>query len=478
MRLARHLACASGVCRFIRTMSTKAAIILAAGKGVRMRSALSKVLHKICGKELIRHVVAAAKAAGYTRLVVIVSPDNHDPIRDLLDDAVEYVVQREMLGTGHAALQAKGHLRDAETVAVLNGDVPLIRPRTLRRLLERHEERRACVTLLTADGDIPGLAKAARNSAGEITEIIEARDTDERAKTIAEVNVGAYCFNGPWLWNSLEKVQPSDTGEYYLPAVVAMAAREGTPSESVQVSDPAEALGVNDRVQLSQADAHLRERIRLHWMRRGVTILSPSTVYIDDDVSFGQDATVLPNTHIMGASNVAGGCVIGPNSIIADARIGADCRVWASVVEGSELEDGVSVGPFTHVRPGSRIGAGAVLGNFAEVNRSRIGRNSKSAHFSYLGDAHVGEEVNVGAGTVTVNYDGASKLPTRIGDGAFIGCDTMLVAPVEVGRDAQTAAGAVVTKDVPPEFLAVGVPARMQPKKDPKIAGAGGRDSS
>ena len=457
-------------------MSTKAAVILAAGKGVRMVSGLSKVLHKVCGKELVRHVLDTATAAGYERLVVIVSPANHDPVHDLLGDIVEYAVQPDTLGTGHAVLQAKELLRDIKTVAVLNGDVPLIRPESLRSLLERHEAQDARATLITAHCDIPGLARVVRDSTGAIAEIVEERDADERTKAITEVNVGSYCFNGPWLWDALENVPMSDGGEYYLPAVIAMAVRQGSPPESIEVSDPAEALGINDRVQLSEAETVLRERIRVHWMKSGVTMPDPSSVYIDADVSLGQDTTVLPNTHIIGASKVADRCVLGPNSIIDNARIGSECRVWSSVVEGSELAERVNVGPFTHIRPGSRIAEGVVLGNFAEVNRSVIGRSSKSAHFSYLGDAQVGEDVNIGAGTVTVNYDGESKLPTRIGDGAFIGCDTMLVAPVEIGAGAQTGAGAVVTKDVPPDTLAVGVPARVISKNKHKRDGGG--DSS
>ena len=457
-------------------MSTKAAVILAAGKGVRMRSGLSKVLHKICGKELVRHVVDSAKAAGYDRIVVIVSPANHDPVHDLLGDSVGYALQTDTLGTGHAVLQARDLLSGVDTVAVLNGDVPLIRPETLCSLLERHEAQDARATLLTAHCDIAGLARVVRNSSGAIAEIVEERDADERTKAIGEVNVGSYCFNGPWLWDALEKVEPSDGGEYYLPAVMAIAVQQGTPPESIGVSEPAEALGINDRVQLSEAENILQEIIRLHWMKSGVTMPAPSSVYIDADVSLGQDTTVLPNTHITGGTRVADRCVIGPNSIIDGARIGSECRVWSSVVEGSELEARVNVGPFTHIRPGSRIAEGVVLGNFAEVNRSEVGRNTKSVHFSYLGDAEIGEDVNIGAGTVTVNYDGVSKLPTRIGDGAFIGCDTMLVAPVEVGAGAQTGAGAVVTKDVPPETMAVGVPARLISKN--KRKSDGGVDSS
>lgn len=457
-------------------MSTKAAVILAAGKGVRMRSGLSKVLHKVCGKELVRHVVDAAKRVKYDRVVVIVSPANHDPVRDLLGDSVEYAVQTDTLGTGHAVLQAKGLLNNVETVAVLNGDVPLVRPETIKSLLEHHESQDARATLLTAHSDMPGLGRVVRDSDGAIAEIVEERDADQRTKEITEVNVGSYCFDGAWLWDALENVTPSDGGEYYLPAVVAMAVQQERPPESIETSDPAEALGINDRVQLSEAETYLRERIRLHWMRNGVTMPDPSSVYIDADVSLGQDTTVLPNTHITGASRIAERCQIGPNTIIDDARIGSECRVWSSVVEDSELEARVTVGPYTHIRPGSRIAEGVVLGNFAEVNRSTVGRNSKSVHFSYLGDAEVGEDVNIGAGTVTVNYDGESKQPTRIGDGAFIGCDTMLVAPVEVGEGAQTAAGAVVTKDVPPDAMAVGVPARVKSKN--KRKSDGGEDSS
>ena len=308
-------------------MSTKAAVILAAGKGVRMRSGLSKVLHKVCGKELVRHVVDAAKTAGYDRVVVIVSPANETPVRDLLGDAVEYAVQPEMLGTGHAVLQAKDLLGDVETVAVLNGDVPLIRPETLRSLLERHEAQDTCATLLTARCDIPGLGRVVRDSDGAITEIVEERDADERTKEIGEVNVGSYCFKGQWLWDALERVEPSDGGEYYLPAVVAMAMKQENPPKSIEVSDPSEALGINDRVQLSEAETILRDRIRFHWMKSGVTMPDPSSVYIDADVTLGQDTTVLPNTHITGRTDVGERCLIGPNTIIDNARIGSECRV-------------------------------------------------------------------------------------------------------------------------------------------------------
>ncbi len=445
-------------------MPTKAAIILAAGKGTRMKSRLPKVLHKVCGKELVRYVVDAASAAGYERIVVVTSPENRDAIREILGTTVEYVVQTELLGTGHAVLQTQTLLSNTDTIAVLNADVPLVQSETIRALLERHQERGAHVTLVTTVVDSPSVARVVRDSTDTITGIVEEQDTDEQTKGIKEINVGSYCFNGKWLWDALAKVEPASNGEFYLPAVISATVEQKKLVESVEVSDAAEALGINNRVQLAEAEGWLRRRIRDSWMADGVTMPDPSSVYIDSDVTLGLDTTVLPNTHIIGDTHIGEECILGPSSIIEDSRVGDGCKVRSSVVEGSNLEARVKVGPFSHVRPGSYLSEGAYLGNFAEVNRSKIGRNTKSGHFSYLGDAEVGENVNIGAGTVTVNYDGVNKLPTRIGDNSFIGCDTMLVAPVTVGEGAQTAAGAVVTKDVPPGALAVGVPAKLREK--------------
>ena len=440
-----------------------------------MKSRLPKVLHKVCGKELVRHVVDAASAAGYGRIVVVVSPENQDAICDLLGTTVEHVVQAELLGTGHAVLQTQTLLSNIETIAVLNGDVPLIQPETIRALWERHEERAAYMTLVTSTVDNPTVARVVRDSTNAITGIVEEQDTNTQTKKIKEINVGSYCFNGMWLWEALADVGPADNGEFYLPAVISAAVEQGKLVESVEVSDVSEALGLNNRVQLAEAEKWVRDSVRERWMMDGVTMPDPSTVYIDSDVTLGQDTAVLPNTHLVGNTHIGEGCVVGPNSIIEDSQIGHRCEVRSSVVEGSVLEARVKVGPFSHVRPGSHLAEGVYLGNFAEVNRSKIGRNTKSGHFSYLGDAEIGENVNIGAGTVTVNYDGVDKLPTRIGDGAFIGCDTMLVAPVTVGQGAQTAAGAVVTKDVPAGALAVGVPAKLREKKHRK--GDRGEDS-
>ena len=458
-------------------MSSKAAVILAAGKGVRMRSELPKVLHKICGKELVRHVVDAAKTAGYDRIVVITSPTNRSPVSDLLGETVEYAVQSDMLGTGHAALQAKDLLWNVETVAVLNGDVPLIRPETLRSLLERHESRDACATLLTARSDLPGLGRVVRDSAGAIAKIVEERDADERTKAIGEVNVGSYCFNGAWLWKALENVQPSN-GRRILPSRRRRNRRGAGQSSRSRSRSPIPLRRSASTTASSSAEAEslLQDRIRIHWMKSGVTMPDP-IVGLRRLRRIARTGHYRPAQHPHNRRNARRRPVRArPQLDHRPRRIGSECRVRSSVVEGSELGARVNVGPFTHIRPGSRIAEDVVLGNFAEVNRSAVGRNSKSAHFSYLGDAEVGEGVNIGAGTVTVNYDGASKQPTRIGDGAFIGCDTMLIAPVEVGENAQTAAGAVVTKDVPPDATVVGVPARVKPKNKRKSDGGG--DSS
>lgn len=429
-----------------------------------MKSGLSKALHKICGKELVRHVVDAARNGGYERIAVVVSPENHAAIYDLLGDDVEYAIQAERLGSAHAALQTKATIRGAHTIAVLNGDAPLIQPETIRAQRDVHEAHDSPCTILTAEVDDPSVARVVRDCNGAIASIVEARYIDERTASIKEINVGSYCFDGSWLWGALEAIAPAEDGEFYLPRVVDVAARQGFVLESMDVFDDAEAVSVDDRVQLSRAESILRDRIRMRWMMCGVTMPDPQTVYIDSDASLGMDTIVMPNTHIIGKTEAARQCVLGPNSIIEDSRIGSGCRVVASVVEDSDLGPEVSVGPFSHIRPGSRLESGVVVGNFSEVNRSRIGRNTKTSHFSYLGDAEIGENVNIGAGTVTVNYDGVNKLPTRIGDEAFVGCDTMLVAPVEVGERALTAAGAVVTKDVPPGAMAVGVPARMKAK--------------
>ena len=430
-----------------------------------MRSRLPKVLHPVCGRTMLSLVVETAKAAGSSPIVVVVPPESPE-IRQSLDDGVLCVEQPHPLGSGDAVLQAQGVVEDADTIAVLYGDVPLIRPETVGEMVRAHEAAGAGVTLLTARVPDPdGLGRIVRNGSGEITSVVEESDADPATRAITEVSCGAYCFSGLWLRDNVGTLRPSSGGELYLTGLVSRAATQRVPVASVQADEPRDTLGVNTRLQLADAEAVLRERVLQRWMLEGVTIADPASVYIDVDVRLGQDSVVLPNTHVNGRSVIGRDCEIGPNTIIRDCVVGDGCRVVASVLEGSTLEDGVEAGPFSHVRPGSHLESGVRLGNYTEVKNSRLGRDTRSGHFSFVGDADVGANVNIGAGTITCNYDGHDKHRTVIGDGAFIGSDTMLVAPVTIGQRATTGAGAVVTRDVPADSLAKGVPAKTRPKK-------------
>ena len=452
-------------------MGTQAAVVLAAGKGTRMRSDTPKVLHRVCGREMGWLVVDAARAAGFAPIVVVVSPDS-GAIKDALGDQVTYVEQAEPLGSGHALQQAEGALRNAQSVAVLYGDVPLIQSSTLRRMMDLHLAEGASVTLLTATLEDPdGLGRITRDSSGKITGIVEDNETDESTRSITEVNGGMYCFRGAWLWPGLGGLGASSGGEVYLTDLVAAAVQGKATVVSMEAPGSQETLGVNSRPQLAEAERVLLERIRERWMTNGVTMPDPATVYIGHSVELDRDTTILPNTHLAGDTQIGRRCEIGPNTIISDSSIGNGCRVVASMVEMSVIEDDVHIGPFSHIRPGSHLEQRVHIGNFAEVSRTRLGSGTKVSHFGYLGDASVGAHANIGAGTVTCNYDGEEKHRTVIGSGAFIGSDSMLVAPVDIGEGSSTGAGAVVTRDVPPDHLAVGIPARNRPKRKKKRGG-------
>ena len=446
-------------------MSTYAAVVLAAGKGTRMRSQTPKVLHRICGREMVSLVVDAASAAELHPIVIVV-PQDSKAIRDIVGNGVGYVEQSEPLGSGHALLQAQSALQDLDNVMVLSGDVPLIRAATLSKIAQRHHETEACVTLLTAThSQADDLGRIVRSPSGSITEIVEESEADEATLSITEINSGAYCFRAPWLWENLGSLPPSHRGEIFLTDLIARAARQGMLVESVHSEDPNEALGVNTRVQLAEAEAVLRRRIRERWMLQGVTMPDPTSVYINAAVELGEDTVVHPNTHITGDSRIGRNCEIGPNSIVSDSRIGDDCKIVASVIEDSTVDNGVAVGPFSRVRERSHLETGVYVGTHAEIKNSRLGPGTNMTHFSYIGDADVGANVNIGAGTVTCNFDGVKKNRTVIGDDAFIGSDSMLVAPITIGARAATGAGSVVNRDVPPDSVVVGVPARPLPKK-------------
>jgi len=430
-----------------------------------MKSRIPKVLHKICGQEMINLAVEAATGVGVD-LTVVVVPPGADGIRQALGSSVKYVEQDKPLGTGHALLQARSLLSEVDDILVTYGDVPLVRSETLGQMMALHRERGVSLTLLTSNECPPdGLGRVLRDDSGRIVAVIEEREAELPVLDITEVNSGIYCFRSQWLWEHLPQLSPSSSGEIYLTDLVSIAAKDGVTIENVVSSDAWEILGINDRVQLAQAEEAMRQRIRERWMLEGVTLIEPGSTYLDAMVEIGQDTVVYPNTHIGGKTKIGRECIIGPNSLIYDSVVGEGCRILGSVLEGSVLEEEVEVGPFSHIRSGSHIERDVHIGNYAEIKKSQLGRGTKMGHFSYIGDAILGTNVNVGAGTVTCNFDGQKKNQTIIGDNAFIGSDSMLVAPICIGEGSVTGAGSVVTRDVPPNSLATGVPARISPRR-------------
>jgi bifunctional UDP-N-acetylglucosamine pyrophosphorylase/glucosamine-1-phosphate N-acetyltransferase len=427
-----------------------------------MRSDLPKVLHRLLGKPMLQWVVdACAEATGHP-VTVVVGPDS-DAVRQTLQGEVKYVVQAERLGTGHAVLQVRAELEgNVDGVLVVNGDLALVLPGTLKRLMATQAVHSGPLALLSARSDSArGFGRLIRDMEGSILQILEAAHATPDQLTIDELNVGAYCYRSDWLWPNLEKLKASPKGEYYLTDLVEIAARSGETVVDCVVEEASEAIGINNRVHLAEAESALRQRINRRWMLAGVTLQDPSAIYIGPEVDLAPDVTLLAGTHLEGRTSVGSGSVIGPNSIVRDSSIGEGCEIRAAVVEGATLEAEVDVGPFSHLRKNAHLGRGVHVGNYGEVKNSRLGPGVKMGHFSYLGDATVGADVNIGAGTITCNFDGVRKQATEIGDGAFIGSDTMLVAPIRIGKNARTGAGAVVTKDVPDGTVAVGVPARV-----------------
>ena len=448
-------------------MDQWAGVVLAAGQGVRMKSRTPKVLHPVCGKEMIRYPLELLKESGVGHIVVVVSPSNGAAIQELLGNEVEYLVQPEVLGTGDAVHRAVGVLGCRAThLLVQNADVPLVKLESMQRLMERHRAESSQMTMLTVTGvKTADLGRVLRDQQGQVVNIVEATDWEGPSDSPAEVNVGTYCFEMDWLKNHLERIEPSVKGEKYLTALVPIGVSQGSRIQGVAAQDPSEMLGVNNRLQLAQVEAVQRQRILERCMLGGVTIQDPCSVYIDANVTIGADTVILPNTMLLGLSNIGEECQIGPNTVIRDCSVGDRCRVTASMLEESVMDNDVDMGPFSHLRPGTRLETGVHIGNYVEVKNSRLATGAVTGHFCYLGDADIGAKVNIGAGTITCNYDGKEKQFTIVEEGAFIGCDTMLVAPVTVGAKATTGAGAVVTKDVPQGRLAIGVPARIREKK-------------
>lgn len=431
---------------------------MAAGQGTRMRSDLPKVLHPVCGRPMILWPVMAASAAGADRIVVVVSPDRD--LGGILPDGVETVVQPESDGTGGAAMAALDQIRESEEVIVLSGDVPLLSAEVIGDLLAEHRRQGASATVLTAVLDDPGsYGRVIRASDGSVEKIVEAKtdgDATPEELAVREINSGTYVFGATALAEALPGLDRHNSqGEYYLPEALTSIGRAGGRVVAWTSDDRAVNMGVNDRVDLAAVEGEGRARIVRKHQKEGVTVVDPGSTWIDADVTIGRDARIEPGCVLRGATEIGEGAVIGPHSVITDCGIGRGSRVVHSVLNLCEVLEGCEVGPFAHLRPGARLEDGSKAGTFVEVKNSVIGPGAKVPHLSYVGDADVGEGANLGAGTITANYDGVRKHRTVIGPGARIGVDTMLVAPVTVGADAFTGAGAVVREDVPPGSLSV-----------------------
>jgi bifunctional UDP-N-acetylglucosamine pyrophosphorylase / glucosamine-1-phosphate N-acetyltransferase len=445
------------------------AVVLAAGHGIRMNSSLPKVLHKLAGKPLIQYALQSA-AGESDDLPVVIIGHGADAVRQEVGDQARFVVQEKQLGTAHALMAAETILQDStDLVLVTTADMPLFKPETLHRLVETQKSNPGPLTLLTSiSEESRGFGRVIRNASGEVQAIIEEPQATPEQLAIRELNVSVYCIRAAWLWPALKKISLSPKGEYYLTDIVGVAVSEGQAVRALQLEDPDEALGVNNRVHLAQAEKIFRNRINEQFMLAGVTLIDPATTYIESGVTIGRDTILWPGTYLHGNTRIGEGCILGPNTIIHDTQIGNECTILASLLESATLENHVEMGPFCHLRPGAHLGEGVHMGNFGEVKSSTLGPGVKMGHFSYIGNATIGSNVNIGAGTITCNYDGVHKNHTEIGADVFIGSDTMLVAPVEIGEGARTGAGSVVTHDVPPHTLVVGVPARPMPKREVK----------
>ena len=431
-------------------------LILAAGKGTRMKSKLPKVLHKVGGKPMIKHVIDSARKAGSTREVVVIGSGANLVEQEI--SGVEFVLQEEQLGTGHAVLAAKEKFVASKgIVLILCGDTPLLTEKTLKEFTAAHENSNCAATVLTAEMPDPkGYGRVIREEDGTFSRVVEDKDATDDEKKIREVNGGCYCFNAEKLFSALGKIKNDNAqGEYYLPDVLPILKDAGEKIGVFKAEYAAEILGINSRIQLAAADKALRMRKDRELMDSGVTIIDPNTTFIDYDVTVGQDTIIYPNTYLEGKTTIGEDCEIGPNIRFVNMTVGNNVKAQFSYCHDAEISNNVVLGPYVHLRPGTKLSEHVKIGNFVEVKNSNIGEGTKLPHLQYIGDSDVGAHVNIGCGTVTCNYDGKKKFRTTIEDNAFIGCNTNLVAPVTVGKDAYVAAGSTITKDVPQGNLAV-----------------------
>ncbi|WP_246946025.1 bifunctional UDP-N-acetylglucosamine diphosphorylase/glucosamine-1-phosphate N-acetyltransferase GlmU [Bacillus pinisoli] len=448
-------------------MTKRYAVVLAAGQGTRMKSKLYKVLHPVCGKPMVEHVIDEVSSLQLHKIVTIIG-HGAELVKSTLGERSEYALQEQQLGTAHAVMQASTQLKEEKgTTLVICGDTPLITSQTMEELLKHHEETNAKATILTAHAEDPtGYGRIIRQSNGDVKRIVEHKDATEEERKVQEINTGTYCFDNEALFQALSQVSNDNVqGEYYLPDVIEILKNAGETVSAYQTERFEETLGVNDRVALSQAEKIMRERINKKHMVNGVSIIDPSNTYISAEAVIGPDSIIYPGTTLTGNTAIGNDCIIGPNTEIKDCTVGDRTTIRQSVAHQSFIGSDVAIGPFAHIRPDSQIHDEVKIGNFVEIKKAVFGKGSKASHLSYIGDANVGSDVNLGCGSITVNYDGKNKYQTVIEDGAFIGCNSNLIAPVTVGKNAYVAAGSTITNNVPEEALSI-ARARQTNKED------------
>ncbi len=441
-------------------------VILAAGLGTRMKSSKPKVLHELLGKPMVEYILDAVKELCIDPPVIVVG-NQADLVRQTLGEKARFALQEPQLGTADAVKCAREMLKGkSDIVLVANSDFPLITPETYRELVEKHLACGAVMTISTVMEENPrGFGRIVRDAQGKVSRIVEEKAASADELKITELNSNPYCFSADWLWEALDRIEKSAVGEYYLTDLVDIAYREGRLVEAREIEDKEEAIGINNRIHLAEAARVAQKRINEHWMLSGVTMIDPQRVYIEKSVVIGQDTVIYPEVYLHGSTSIGVACTLGPSVVMEDTVIGDGCKIKFAVLEKAQLENHVDMGPFGHLRKGARLADHVHMGNFGEIKNSYLGAGTKMGHFSYIGDAHIGKDVNIGAGTITCNFNGENKFKTEIGDEVFIGSDTMLVAPVKIGKGAKTGAGAVVTHDVEPGSLVIGVPAKPLKKK-------------
>ena len=433
------------------------AVILAAGEGKRMKSEIPKVIHKVMGKPLVSWVMEACTFSGAEDLTLVVG-HKADAVRSALPNDTSYVIQHERLGTGHAVMQAEKCISNSKTVIVLCGDTPLISGETLKAAVNYKNDNNMSAVILSADFENPfGYGRIIKNDKNEVLKIVEEKDASKQEKAVTECNSGTYVFNSEDLLDALLKIDNKNSqGEYYLTDTIEIILKNQKKVGSFMIKNEKEVLGINDKLQLAEANAIMKVRINEEHMRNGVIIEDPSTTYIEKGVKIASDTVIMPNTTITGETEIGSNNVIGPNTIIKNSKIGNDNEILASVVTDAVVENGVHVGPFAYLRPKAHICDNAKIGDFVEIKNANIGEGTKVSHLTYIGDADVGKKCNFGCGTVFVNYNGRDKNRSVIGDNAFIGCNTNIVSPVNVGEYSYTAAGSTITEDVPSGALGIG----------------------